>query len=106
MKKNLRIRTIIILLVTLASLWAVIRPHGRWPKVADFTSWSQIKENLAANIHLGLDLKGGIHLVMQVQAEEAVAAHVKTNGEQSSKILTDKGIQLSGDPATDRATQL
>jgi preprotein translocase subunit SecD len=103
MKRNLRIRAIIIAVVTLASIWAVIRPHGRWPKVADFTSWNQVKENLAANIHLGLDLKGGIHLVMQVQAEEAVAAHVKANGEQASKLLTDKGIQAAGDPTVDTA---
>ncbi len=101
MKKNLRIRTIIIVVVTVVSLWAVIRPHGRWPKLADIASWSQIKDNLANNIHLGLDLKGGIHLVMQVQAEEAVASHIKANGEQVSKILTDKGIQLNGEPNVD-----
>ena len=103
MKKNLRIRAIIILLVTVASLWFVLRPHGRWPVLADVTNWNQVKQNLSDNIHLGLDLKGGIHLVMQVQAEEAVQAHVKTNGEQATKILTDKSIQLAGDPAIDPA---
>jgi preprotein translocase subunit SecD len=103
MKKNLRIRSIIILLVTVASLWLVLRPHGRWPVLADVSNWNQVKQNLSDNIHLGLDLKGGIHLVMQVQAEEAVQAHIKTNADQVTKILTDKGIQLSGEPAIDAA---
>src|SRR5262249_1101722 len=32
--------------------------------------WSGIKANLQNNIHLGLDLKGGSHLVMRVKVEE------------------------------------
>ena len=41
---------------------------------------------------------------MQVQAEEAVAAHVKSNGEQATKLLGDKGIAPAGDPQIDTAT--
>ncbi len=33
-------------------------------------SWEGIKNNLAKNINLGLDLKGGSHLVMRVKTEE------------------------------------
>ena len=36
------------------------------------TSGTQIKQNLADRIKLGLDLKGGSHLVLQVQVEEAI----------------------------------
>jgi preprotein translocase subunit SecD len=32
----------------------------------------ELKENLHSRIHLGLDLKGGTHLVLQVQVEDAV----------------------------------
>ncbi len=105
MKKNLQIRVIVILAITVIAVWMVIRPHGRWPVAADFTNWNQFKTNLSNNIHLGLDLKGGIHLVMQVQAEEAVQAHVKTNSETATNILTNKGIQLSGDPTVDAANR-
>ena len=36
------------------------------------TSAKQLKENLADRIKLGLDLKGGSHLVLQVQVDEAI----------------------------------
>ena len=57
-KKNLLQRTIIILIVTLVGIYIVIGPRRR-PTAQDFT-WSGIKANLAQNIKLGLDLKGGI----------------------------------------------
>src|SRR5918998_2775626 len=69
MKKNLLHRFIIILAVTLVSLWIVIGPR-RWPPtLADFTP-EGINNTLRNNIRLGLDLRGGSHLVMQVQVAE------------------------------------
>src|SRR6266568_5169099 len=68
-KKNLLQRSIIIGIVTIAGFYAVIGPHGRRPHFKDFT-WSGLKSTLAENIHLGLDLKGGSHLVMRVKAED------------------------------------
>lgn len=67
-KKNLLQRTIIILLVTLVGLYLVIGPRRR-PTLHDFT-WAGIKSTLRSNIHLGLDLQGGSHLVMRVKTEE------------------------------------
>ena len=69
MKKNLRQRIIIITVVTLASVYYVIGPHDRWPRPSDFTPQG-IRNTLAENIRLGLDLKGGSHLVMRVQVED------------------------------------
>ncbi|MDX6405852.1 MAG: preprotein translocase subunit SecD [Blastocatellia bacterium] len=68
-KRNLLQRSIIIGIVTLVGLYVVIGPHGRRPHAHDFTP-AGVKENLAQNIHLGLDLKGGSHLVMRVKVEE------------------------------------
>ena len=67
-KKHLLHRTIIIVLVTLVGLYLVIGPR-RKPTLQDFT-WSGIKATMASNIHLGLDLQGGSHLVMRVKTEE------------------------------------
>jgi preprotein translocase subunit SecD len=67
-KKNLLQRTIIIVAVTLLGLYAVIGPR-RKPTPRDFT-WSGIKATLQNNIKLGLDLKGGSHLVMRVKTED------------------------------------
>ena len=88
-KKNLLQRSIIIAIVTLTGLYIVIGPHGRWPHARDFTP-SGLKATLAQNIHLGLDLKGGSHLVMRVKTEEylkrlaednAIAAQLAAKGE-------------------------
>ncbi|MDX6529650.1 MAG: preprotein translocase subunit SecD [Blastocatellia bacterium] len=68
-KRNLLQRSIIIGIVTLVGLYVVIGPHGRRPHAHDFTP-AGVKANLAQNIHLGLDLKGGSHLVMRVKVEE------------------------------------
>ncbi|HEX8559145.1 MAG TPA: protein translocase subunit SecD [Pyrinomonadaceae bacterium] len=68
MKKNILNRAVIILLVTLAGLWVVIGPRRR-PTLADFTP-AGINRTLRENIHLGLDLRGGSHLVMQVQVQD------------------------------------
>jgi len=73
MKKNILRRVIIIAIVTIACLYIVLGPRRRdaagalqWPKANDFT-YAGIKRTLSENIRLGLDLKGGSHLVMQVQ---------------------------------------
>src|SRR5918999_897765 len=68
MKKNLAQRVIIIAVVTLASLWVVVGPRHR-PTAKDFT-WQGINDTLRENIRLGLDLRGGSHLVMQVKVED------------------------------------
>src|SRR5678815_2973150 len=67
-KTNLLQRVIIIAIVSVVGLYIVIGPRHR-PSVKDF-SWSGIKATLASNIRLGLDLKGGSHLVMRVKTEE------------------------------------
>jgi preprotein translocase subunit SecD len=76
-KRNLLQRTIIIVLITLAGLYIVIGPRRR-PTLHDF-SWSGIKATLATNIHLGLDLKGGSHLVMRAKTDEVLKTLTMTN---------------------------
>jgi preprotein translocase subunit SecD len=90
MSKKIRSRVIIIVLVTLASLYIVFMPHTRKPGLKDFTSWSQVKENLATNIHLGLDLKGGSHLVMQVQTDDVIKGITAKNAEAARAKLNEK----------------
>jgi preprotein translocase subunit SecD len=75
MKKNILRRVIIIAIVTIACLYIVLGPRRRdtagnlqWPKGGDFT-YAGLKQTLSENIRLGLDLKGGSHLVMQVQTD-------------------------------------
>ena len=74
---SLWIRTVIILGITLGGIYLVFGPRHR-PTTADFT-WQGIKDNLAANINLGLDLKGGSHLVMRVKTEEYLKTLTENN---------------------------
>jgi len=64
-------------------------------RAKDFISYKEIKADLQNNIHLGLDLKGGTHLVMQVQWQDAVKAKVIRNIAQSRQILQRESIPFT-----------
>jgi preprotein translocase subunit SecD len=89
-KKNLLQRTIIIAVVTLVGIYMVIGPRRR-PALHDF-SWSGIKATLAANIHLGLDLKGGTHLVMRAKTDEVLKNLTLTDANAIEKAAKDAGL--------------
>jgi preprotein translocase subunit SecD len=94
MGKKIRTRTLIILLVTLVGLVIVFRPHHP-VSAKDFTSWSQIKQNISENIHLGLDLRGGSHLVLQVQTDDVIKKLTERNAESARAKLTQKNLPFT-----------
>ncbi|HEX8492233.1 MAG TPA: protein translocase subunit SecD [Pyrinomonadaceae bacterium] len=100
-KKNILQRTIIIAIVTLIGLYVVIGPHRR-PRLGDF-SWAGIKNSLKENIRLGLDLKGGSHLVMRVKTEEFLknlamnnALAAQTAAKEAGFTVKELPVQASG----------
>ncbi len=103
MKKNLLQRFIIIAVVTLLALWVVVGPRRR-PSLSDFTL-AGINKTLRENIRLGLDLKGGSHLVMRVQVEdylkriteENVAIGVREAAKAQGYDVKDVRGEASGD---------
>jgi preprotein translocase subunit SecD len=98
-KKNLIQRIIIIAIVTLGSLYIVIGPRHR-PTRQDFT-WTGIKKTLSDNIRLGLDLKGGTHLVMRVKTEEYLKTLTKSNALAAQTAAQDQGYQVQANADTD-----
>ena len=58
----------IVILVCLIGILCVDASGFKFP-----TSGAQLEKNLSDRIHLGLDLKGGSHLVVQVQLNDALA---------------------------------
>ena len=92
-KKNVVQRTIIILIVTIVGVYLVIGPRGRRPRARDFT-WSGIKATLAQNIRLGLDLKGGSHLVMRVRVDAYLKKLTEDNAAAARKAAEDAGFQI------------
>lgn len=85
-KTSLWIRTTIIVAITLVGVYLVFGPRHT-PTTTDLT-WQGIKDNLAANINLGLDLKGGSHLVMRVKTEEYLKKLTENN--ESAALQTAK----------------
>src|ERR1044072_491442 len=96
-KKNILQRTIIIVVVTIFGLYLVIGPRRR-PHLKDF-GWSGIKATLAANIHLGLDLQGGSHLVMRVKTEEFLRRLTKENFAAAQNGAKAAGYDIKGGQA-------
>ena len=91
---SLKIRAVIIAVVTLAGIYLVIGPRGTLTK-QDFT-WAGIKQNLSENISLGLDLKGGSHLVMHVKTEEYLKTLAENNSSAALNALQEANIAVSG----------
>ncbi|HRH44538.1 MAG TPA: protein translocase subunit SecD [Pyrinomonadaceae bacterium] len=87
---NLWIRTAIILIITLAAVFMVFGPRNSFNS-SDFT-WAGIKQNLANNINLGLDLKGGSHLVMHVKTDDYLSK--LTNDSKDASVLAAKQANL------------
>src|ERR1700728_5090881 len=80
-------RTILIIAVLLVFVFGIFGiPKGIGP-----SAW---KTALTDRIHLGLDLKGGIHLVLQVMVNEAVSAETDN---AVARIQAD--LQQGGFPA-------
>ena len=82
MSSQLRWKFIFILMVILVCLFGLIG----FP-----TSLAQLKQNFADRIRLGLDLKGGSHLVLQVQVNEAIGQRCDQAIDDLRKQLHDKG---------------
>src|SRR5215475_9562512 len=95
MNKNLRTRAVVIALVTLACLALLFGPwnKGKAGRTAgDFFKPAKLKQNLSENIRLGLDLRGGTHLVMQVQTDEAIKAITENNRQKAEEEMKKENI--------------
>ncbi|HMJ08224.1 MAG TPA: protein translocase subunit SecD [Pyrinomonadaceae bacterium] len=91
---SLWIRTGIILAITFAGVYLVFGPRHS-PTTADFT-WQGIKNNLASNINLGLDLKGGSHLVMRVKTDDYLATMTAGDEQAALNAAQEAKLPVSG----------
>lgn len=90
---GLWIRTGIIIAITLVGFYLVFGPR-RMPNAHDFTV-DGIKENLATNITLGLDLKGGSHLVMRVKTDEYLKKLTENNAQAALSSLQEAKLNAA-----------
>jgi len=87
MKTNLTWRMVVIVVTILICAFGIIGV----PK-----SGADLKQNFSKNIRLGLDLKGGTHLVMQVQVQDAVKADAEQTAERLKEDLKKLNITWGG----------
>ena len=90
MHKNLRWR-----LLAIAGVFVVFSALGVYPVLAEryglpSAPWLQSKQ-----LKLGLDLKGGVHLVMRVHTGDALRIHTTTTSEQLREALRTAGVNVS-----------
>ncbi len=86
MQMNVRIRAILIALVILLCIYGLFGLPS-FPK-----SFAMVKSNFTDRIRLGLDLKGGTHLILQVQTQEAVRQYTDQTLDRLRKQLNDEGL--------------
>ena len=84
MTKNLKYKAATILVVTLICLYGIIGIP---------TSMDSLKENFEKNIKLGLDLKGGSHLVMQIQLQDAFEGEADSVIQRLQEDFQQAGIE-------------
>ncbi|HWQ55842.1 MAG TPA: protein translocase subunit SecD [Bryobacteraceae bacterium] len=95
MQRKLTARTILILAVLLLCVYGII---GLPRSMAD------LRKNMSQNIRLGLDLKGGSHLVLQVQVQDALKSEAEQTMERLREELRKAGIDFASIERNDPAT--
>jgi preprotein translocase subunit SecD len=86
MRKNLRPRALFILFMILVCVFGVIGFPG---------SGAALMANVKRHIRLGLDLKGGSYLVLEVQVQDAAKAEAQQALEQLQNSFRKQGISFA-----------
>lgn len=95
MRKNMTARTVIIVVTLLLCVYGIIG----FPR-----SMADLSRNIQENIRLGLDLKGGSHLVLEVQVQDAVKADADQTMDRLKEDLKKQNIAWAGMERNDPQT--
>jgi preprotein translocase subunit SecD len=105
--KNFGIKTTVILATLLVfTLGIFLGSPGDWG-----TSWKAIRQNglvagIRNSIHLGLDLQGGTHLILQVMVEEAVGAETDRTLARLQQEMRSKNIGFTAATKTEQVDRI
>src|SRR5271170_3461389 len=102
MRKNLSTKIIVIIAAIAICVFGIFwKPDTGRP--------TSLKAAFTPNINLGLDLRGGTHLVLQVHVEEAVSATTDSDAARIQTQLQQSGITVGSvvrDPLHPQAIQI
>lgn len=104
MTSALRLKATVILVVLLVCLLGLAGFHKgtdgktrfRFPK-----SLADLRENVSGRINLGLDLRGGMHLILQVQVDDAINSETDQVVERLRSLLREQAISYQAVRKTD-----
>jgi preprotein translocase subunit SecD len=88
MTKNLWIKALLIVVVLLAFLYGIFG-------IPQKLSGAGLKAGLLERIHLGLDLKGGTHLILQVMVDDAVNADTDRAVERLKEDMRSRNLSYT-----------
>ena len=88
MSSRLRWRIVVTLMVTLG-----ISIFGWYPWVADRLTLEKPSFLLEKRLRLGLDLKGGVHMVLRVNTDDAVLVETRNASRRVEEALTRQGVK-------------
>ena len=88
MNKNLLWKTVLIIAILVAFVYGVVGIPQSW-------SGQGILASMQNRIHLGLDLKGGTHLILQVRVNEAVKADAERSIERLKEDFRSSNVTYS-----------
>jgi preprotein translocase subunit SecD len=91
MIKNLRWR-----IVTIAVVFVVFFVLGVYPILANRWGLPAPGWLMSRHLQLGLDLKGGVHLVLRVHTDDALKTFTTTTSEQLRESLRTAGVNVGG----------
>ena len=95
MRKNLNTKLAVIVVTVLVCIYGIVG----LPKSKD-----ELVKNLEQNLRLGLDLKGGSHLILQVQVQDAAKAEADGTIERLKEELKKAAIDFAAIDRNDPAT--
>lgn len=102
MEHKIRSRAIFVVIVIVACILGIAcYPRGEDEVIGFPTNYQRLRENVRDRIRLGLDLKGGTHLVLQVHVEDAVNVTVDLAQERLRDELGAKGIPVTVEKKTE-----
>src|SRR5258708_30190408 len=96
MSSNLRWK-----LITVAVVFIVFAAVGVYPIVAARYGVHSPAFLMDKQLKLGLDLKGGVHLVLRVQTDDALRLQTEQEMERLRQELVTRGVTVSNVTATD-----
>ncbi len=88
MNKNLTWKAVLIVAVLLIFAYGIIGVPQQW-------NGQGVQQSITRRIHLGLDLKGGTHLILQVMVNEAIGTETDRTVERLKQSLKENNITFA-----------